>query len=225
LGSIQETMTGMGRRIKNKMPTTKWPLCADIYTVYDGSRIKHLEEDFLRKDKNQNGDLVFIFKKTGEEILPPSAGLEDIGDTVTLVKVGEGEYRFAKVMLDPKFTVQSVTEKKMDGTPAVSSLDLVFRLYDDEQMKFLFAKKTMDTAWRYAEETPWWKSMVFMLFIFGITMAIMFFIMSSNSSNLTTQFNSLSRQLLDNTNALNGLTNSLGGAIQGGSGVVSGAHP
>lgn len=221
MGSIQEVFTGIGRKIKNKIPTTKWPLSANIYSVYSQNQLKHLEDDLLRRDKNENGDLVYIFKKTGEEILPPAVGMEDLGDNLTLVKVGEGEYRFAKVMLDPEFTVQSAIEQTEAGKKAFSSVDLILRLYDDEQMKFLFAKKTTDTAWRYAEETPWWKSFIFLLFMFGITMAVMFFIMSSNSANLTNQFNSLSKQLTDNTNALTGLSDSLTGAVRAG-GAASG---
>jgi len=184
-----------GRKVKHLLPWTKFPMKANVWSLYDRDKIQSAGQDWLRRDANEQNDNVYVFKKTGEEILVPAAGVEDKNSSVNLVQVGEGEYRFAQVKLDEE------------------SKDLIFHLYDDEQMKFLFAKKTIDFAWRYSEETPWWKSAVFLVFVFGITLAIMNFIQSSNTAALHDQLGRLTTSMGLNTQAINQLINNVGGVV------------
>jgi hypothetical protein len=184
--------------VVNRLPSTKWPLRASVYRLYGKNQIKFDGSDDLRPYTDADGNYLYIFKGTGEKILPPQGGLEDVGDSVTLIQVADGDYRFATVSLDE------------------TSKNLVLSLADDEQVKFLYAKVCEDTAKRFQPETPWYKSAIFALVVTAILITGMVLI---GTSGVSAQIGALENRLgtlVTSLNINNELLNQTIGAFAGG---------
>lgn len=178
-------------KLVNGMPWTKWPLKANIWKLYDSKQIAFAGFDQLRPYRLATGNEAYMFRKTHEVILPPQGGMEDKNDVLNLVQTGDGAYKFATVKMDE------------------GSQQLVLTLKDDEQVKFIFAKKCEDAAKQFQAVAPWYNTAIVGVIVTAIVIAIMYVISTSSLRGVDEAMGALSNTINANTQVLNHLSNTL----------------
>jgi hypothetical protein len=194
-------LTRLKRRIKNKMPFVKFPLKANIYKPV-GDGLKFITTDGLRKDLLQEKE-VYVFKSNADIILNPPFGLEDAGNTVDILQIGEGDY----VFMQRKVFYRDKEEKEN------KIHDLSFEIRLDEQAKFLFANQLELIYSRFEKDKGFlekYGATVVLIFALAIAGTIILVGSTSNISALTVATKGLSDAISSNTGALNAFTQAAG---------------
>ena len=185
LDGLTNSISRVRRTVRNNLPSTQWTFTANIYSVYDDTHLIARGSDQLRKDKNKQGADVYLFKSSNEEILAPSVGTEDASKNISLVQVGEGDYRFARVRMDK------------------DSQDLVLSLKDDETMKYQFSQGCKEDALRYQPELPWFKASITFVIVCAVIAAGMYIeATSSIGAGITNAATQITTALQANTEAV-----------------------
>lgn len=194
----------MKRRLKNRLPWTKFPLYANIYKLVSGKVLKFLASDKLRPDA-LDGKLYYIFKSNADVILAPPYGSEDAGNTIDLLQTEEGGYVLLK--RTPVFTNKDGEIEELTG--------LQFEISLDEQAKFLFANQLELQYSRFDKERGFFEkygATIVLTFALAVAGVIILVGSTSNLTGLTQATNALASAMNQQNQVLGALTN----AVQGG---------
>lgn len=163
-----------------------FPFNVNIYKVYHENQV-----DFLRRDTFrpviENGKYFLTFQSSAEAIPVPEKGLEDKLNNFTAVKVGEGDYKFARLKFDEKSQV------------------LWFTLLEDESAKFAYANVLEQNANRFDKPVSTWEKIlpfVVIIIATAIGAGVTYALVTGQVGQFSAAVQGLTQAITQNTQAI-----------------------